>query len=233
MSKITNKTVKKEALKELKKNAQPRRKLTEIREENLQQIIAAAEDIFAERGFKGATVAAIAEAVNLPKANILYYFKTKEGLYRGVINRLLSIWIENMNDMTVDMHPRDALRNYISTKVHQSRKNPNASRIFAADILHGAHYLRAPLEAELKDQYDRTCTVFRSWMEKKWIDQINPEHLMFMLWSTTQAYADHALQMSILMKKDQLNDNDFEQGIELLTQVILKGCGVEEWVLSS
>tara|TARA_R110001583_G_scaffold24983_2_gene90887 strand:- start:3280 stop:3966 length:687 start_codon:yes stop_codon:yes gene_type:complete len=228
MSKIANKAVKKESLKVVKKNAQPRRKLTEIREDNLQQILEAAENTFAERGFRGTTVAAIAEAVNLPKANILYYFKTKEGLYKGVINRLLSIWIESMNDMNGDIHPRDALRSYIYTKVHQSRKNPNASRIFAADILHGAHYLRAPLEAELKDQYDRTCDVFRSWMDKKWIDQVNPEHLMFMLWSTTQAYADHALQMSILMKKNQLNDNDFEQGIELLTQVILKGCGVKE-----
>ena len=37
--------------------------------------------------------------------------------------------------------------------------------------------------------------------------------------------------MSILMKKDQLNDNDFEQGIELLTEVILTGCGVKGRVL--
>ena len=183
--------------------------------------------MFAERGFRGTTVASIAEAVGLPKANVLYYFKTKEGLYKAVINRLLTIWMENMNEMTADMHPKDALRSYISTKVHQARENPNASRIFAADILHGAHYLRAPLEAELKDQFDRTCDVFRGWMDKKWINPANPEHLMFMLWSTTQAYADHGLQMGILMKKDQLNDNDFEQGIELLTEVILTGCGVE------
>ncbi|TEW47131.1 TetR family transcriptional regulator [Psychromonas sp. RZ5] len=210
-----------------KESEQPRRKLTEIREDNLQQILDAAEDMFAEQGFRGTTVASIAEAVGLPKANVLYYFKTKEGLYKAVINRLLTIWMENMNEMTADMHPKDALRSYISTKVNQARENPNASRIFAADILHGAHFLRAPLEAELKDQFDRTCDVFRSWMDKKWIDQANPEHLMFMLWSTTQAYADHGLQMGILMKKECLDDEDYAQGIELLTQIILKGCGVE------
>ena len=227
MSKFTNKVVEKEIKKTASDNSLPRRQLTEIREDNLQKILAVAEDIFAERGFRGTTVAAIAEAVCLPKANVLYYFKTKEGLYKGVINRLLNTWMENMDKMTADMHPRDALRTYISTKILQARENPNASRIFAADILHGAHYLRAPLEAELKDQFDSTCDVFRSWMDKKWINQVNPEHLMFMLWSTTQAYADHGLQMSILMKKDQLNDDDFEQGIALLTEVVLKGCGVE------
>lgn len=227
MSQSANKVIKKEVNKKTKKSQSLRRPLTEIREDNLHKILAIAEDIFAERGFRGTTVAAIAEAVCLPKANVLYYFKTKEGLYKGVINRLLNTWMENMDKMTVDMHPRDALPSYISTKILQARENPNASRIFAADILHGAHYLRAPLEAELKDQFDNTCDVFRGWMDKKWINQVNPEHLMFMLWSTTQAYADHGLQMSILMKKDQLNDNDFEQGIELLTEVILTGCGVK------
>jgi len=227
MPKIAKKVGPKENKKTAKENEQPRRKLTEIREDNLQQILDAAEDMFAERGFRGTTVASIAEAVGLPKANVLYYFKTKEGLYKAVINRLLTIWMENMNEMTADMHPKDALKSYISTKVHQARENPNASRIFAADILHGAHFLRAPLEAELKDQFDRTCDVFRSWMDKKWIDQANPEHLMFMLWSTTQAYADHGLQMGILMKKEGLDDEDYAQGIELLTQIILKGCGVE------
>ncbi|WP_208379530.1 TetR/AcrR family transcriptional regulator [Psychromonas algicola] len=227
MPKIAKKAAPKENKKIAKESEQPRRKLTEIREDNLQQILDAAEDMFAEQGFRGTTVASIAEAVGLPKANVLYYFKTKEGLYKAVINRLLTIWMENMNEMTADMHPKDALRSYISTKVNQARENPNASRIFAADILHGAHFLRAPLEAELKDQFDRTCDVFRSWMDKKWIDQANPEHLMFMLWSTTQAYADHGLQMGILMKKECLDDEDYAQGIELLTQIILKGCGVE------
>jgi len=217
----------KEVKKTIKKNVQTRRKLIDIRQDNLEQIIVAAENIFAERGYKGTTVEAIAEAVGLPKANVLYYFKTKEGLYKGVISRLLTIWMANMNQMTADMHPKEALRNYILIKMRQSRENPNASRIFAADILHGAHYLRAPLEGELKEQFNRTCDVFRSWIDKKWMNSVNPEHFMFMLWSTTQAYADHGLQISILMNKDKLDDDDFEQGIKFLTEMILKGCGVE------
>ena len=211
----------------IKNTTQTRRKLIDIRQENVEQILAAAENIFAERGYRGTTVAAIADAVGLPKANVLYYFKTKEGVYKGVINRLLTIWMANMNKMTADMHPKEALRNYIAIKMRQSRDNPNASRIFAADILHGANYLRAPLEGELKEQFNRTCDVFRSWIDKKWMNSVNPEHFMFMLWSTTQAYADHGLQISILINKDQLVESDFEEGVELLTEVILKGCGVD------
>jgi len=203
------------------------RKLNGSRENIEQQILAAAESIFAERGFRGATVAAVAEEAELPKANVLYYFKSKEGLYKAVMDRLLSMWMENMDEMTADMHPKDALPHYIANKITQSRERPNASRIFAADILHGANYLHAPLKGELKDQFDRTCEVFSQWMDKGWIDRLNPEHLMFMLWSTTQAYADHGLQMGILMRKEALDDDDYDQGIHLLTQVILKGCGIK------
>lgn len=210
----------------VKKTVKNRRKLVDIRNDNLQQILQVAEKIFAEQGYRGTTVSSIADEVGLPKANILYYFKTKEGIYKAVLNNLLVIWMQNMNEMTEDTHPKYALRNYIANKLRQSKEHPNASRIFAAEVLHGAHYLRQPLKEELKDQFDQTCRVFTSWIDKKWMDPVNPEHLLFMLWSSTQAYADHALQISILMNKEGLDDNDFENAIELLSAVILKGCGV-------
>lgn len=202
-------------------------KITKARRGNLQQILSAAEDMFAKNGYKGTTVSSIAKAVGLPKANVLYYFKSKEKLYQEVMNQLLSLWMQHMNEITADSHPKDALPKYINNKIQQSQTHPNASRIFAAEVLHGAHFLRASLQAELRDQFEQTCQVFQAWIDKKWIDPINPEHLLFMLWSSTQAYADHGLQISILMKKEQLTEADFEQGIQAITQVILKGCGVQ------
>jgi len=204
------------------------RKPTAKRQDNLQHILKVAEKIFSERGYRGATISGIAAEAGLPKANVLYYFKSKEALYKGVLNRLYITWNSQMSEMSADSHPSDALRNYIIKKVQQSKKNPNISRIFAAEILHGGVHLKEALKGELKSQFDETCQVFHCWIEKKWMDPVNPEHLIFMLWSTTQAYADHSLQMSILLEKSQLKPKDFEQGIELLTQVILKGCGVRE-----
>ena len=89
----------------IKKSIKSRGSLADIRKDNLQQILTSAEQVFAERGYRGTTVAAIAEAVGLPKANILYYFKTKEGLYKAVINQLLKLWMNHMNEMSADSHP--------------------------------------------------------------------------------------------------------------------------------
>lgn len=203
-----------------------RRPLTEIRQDNIDQIVKAAERQFAEKGFSGTTVSAIAEAAGLPKPNVLYYFKSKEGLYRAVLQRILKLWMQAMQDLHPEDHPREALRAYIVRKVRQSRDYPEASKIFAAEILHGAPYIREELETALKQQFDDTVSVFRAWIACGWMDPVSPEHLLFNIWATTQAYADYALQMQLMLEHEELLDDDFDKAIELLTRLVLKGCGV-------
>jgi len=203
-----------------------RRKMSDIRQDNLQQILLAAENLFAERGYSSTTISSIASQAGLPKANVLYYFKTKETLYKEVLTRLLGIWMQHMDDMTAEQHPNEALPRYILQKMKQSKKHPNASRIFAAEILHGAPYLREQLKTDLKEQFVKTCQVFHDWIAKKWMDPIRPEHLLFLIWSSTQAYSDYAVQSSLLMDKEALEDDDFEAGLDLISRLILKGCGI-------
>src|SRR5260370_24993000 len=52
-----------------------------IRQANVARILDAAERVFAESGFAGATMAQIAAASGLPKANLHYYFGTTDALY--------------------------------------------------------------------------------------------------------------------------------------------------------
>ena len=52
--------------------------LSSIRRASRQRILAATEKVFARHGFDGATMAQLAAAAGLPKANLHYYFGTKE-----------------------------------------------------------------------------------------------------------------------------------------------------------
>jgi TetR/AcrR family transcriptional regulator len=54
------------------------------------RIVATAEDIFAERGLAGARMDEIARAAKVNKALLYYYFRSKEELYRFVLEALLS-----------------------------------------------------------------------------------------------------------------------------------------------
>ena len=71
-----------------------------IRRRNRARILAAAEALFAVRGYSGATMAAIAARAGLPKANLHYYFGTKQALYRAVIDTIMELWLEAFGEIT-------------------------------------------------------------------------------------------------------------------------------------
>lgn len=52
-------------------------------------IIAAATELFADRGFGGASVQDIADAAGTHKTTVLYHFATKEALYEAVLDEAL------------------------------------------------------------------------------------------------------------------------------------------------
>ncbi len=54
-------------------------------EERRRQIVEAAAELFARKGFRGTTTREIAEAVGLSEAMIFKYFPTKEELYSAII----------------------------------------------------------------------------------------------------------------------------------------------------
>ena len=62
-----------------------------------QQMLAAAERAFAERGFHNASVDAIAEAAGISKPMVYAYFDSKEGLYRACMQRARARLFEAIN----------------------------------------------------------------------------------------------------------------------------------------
>ena len=52
-------------------------------------ILEKATELFAERGFTGASLQDIADAADTRKANVLYHFETKEALYATVLDEAL------------------------------------------------------------------------------------------------------------------------------------------------
>ncbi|MBL4906386.1 MAG: TetR family transcriptional regulator C-terminal domain-containing protein [Sneathiella sp.] len=109
-----------------------------IRQENEKRILKAAEKIFAENGFRGATTAAIAEEAGLPKANIHYYFGTKSKLYRTVVDDIVELWLSSFREITAEDDPASTLTDYIRAKMELSKNRPEASRVFANELIRGA-----------------------------------------------------------------------------------------------
>src|SRR3954467_2524389 len=80
-------------------------------EANRASIVAAAIDEFASRGFKGASMDAIAARTDTTRALINYYFSGKEKLYITVLEQLYSEIREIEGGLDLDhLAPVEALR---------------------------------------------------------------------------------------------------------------------------
>ncbi len=62
----------------------------EIARPRKEEILDVATDLFAERGYEGASMNDVAERVGMRKASLFYHFATKDALYEAVLDRLVA-----------------------------------------------------------------------------------------------------------------------------------------------
>jgi len=197
-----------------------------IRQKNKALIFHAAKEEFVTYGFKGASIKRIAERANIARANIHYYFKDKTDLYQQLLSNIIEVWNTDYDTLNAEHDPKIALSAYIRAKVMHSKNDPYSSRIFASELIHGAPVLNDYLNSEFKAWLQSKVAVINTWIEKGLIDAVNPHHLLFLIWSSTQHYADFNVQVLAALDKKAMDDDDFEEVVGSLTQIILKGCGV-------
>ncbi len=159
------------------------------------QILDAALDVFSRSGLQGARLEDIADKANISKANLFYYFTTKEAIYLAVLMRTLDEWLTPLRDFTVEGDPVEEIIRYITDKMEHSRTAPAASRLLCMEMLAGAPLLGDMLRGPLKKLVDEKTAVIREWARSGRIANIDPHHLLFMIWATTQHYADFCVQI--------------------------------------
>ena len=202
-------------------------KTGKIRERNSENILAAAEQEFVLHGFKGTSMQAIADRAGVPKANIHYYFKNKANLYRTLLESILGMWNEVLADMSPESDPAFILERFIRTKVALAFNKPNSSKIFAMEIIQGAPYLKDYISVDMRQWVKEKASVIHSWIEQGKMRPIDPQHLIFMIWSTTQHYADFETQVLEITNKRQYAPEDIDHITGFLLDIILTGCGLE------
>lgn len=197
-----------------------------IRQKNEEAILAAAEEEFARHGFKGTSMNTIAQRVGLPKANLHYYFSNKLGLYVAVLSNILELWDSTFNHLTVDDDPAIALATYIRAKMEFSRRYPQASRVFAMEIISGGECLSEHFSQDYRTWFSGRAAVFQAWINAGKMDAVDPVNLIFLIWSSTQHYADFATQIGFVTGRKRLSKQDFSAASDNLIRIILKGCGL-------
>lgn len=93
-----------------------------------------AEALFAERGFYGTSIAAIAGELGLTKQALLHHFGSKEKLYGAVLARISETFAFEA-DRSNSKDPEQALIDYLTTLYAQLNRNTTTTRILMRELL--------------------------------------------------------------------------------------------------
>ncbi len=198
-----------------------------VRAGNERAILAAAEEVFAEAGYGGATTAAIAARAGVAKANLHYYFATKDVLYRAVIEQVLTAWLDAAASFDIADNPAEALALYIGAKMDLARTMPLGSRIWASEIMRGAPVIQDFLETTLAQWIESRGRVIRRWIADGKIRSVEPKYLFYMIWATTQHYANAAHEIAALENRQPLDDYKFDAAKKQVIETIVLGLGAK------
>jgi TetR/AcrR family transcriptional regulator len=118
------------------------------------RVLDAAERVFAERGFAGATTREIALAAGVQKRMLFYYFSSKDDLYRAVLERIITELVGIHEQFHGDPGPiglaevTDGLTAFAAGKL-------DAVRILLREIMDAGPHLRALADEHLRALFTR------------------------------------------------------------------------------
>lgn len=199
-------------------DAKPR---TRIQEKNRAAILDAALEVFSQHGFRGTTLDQIAQSAGLSKPNVLYYFPSKEAIHQALLSGLLDDWLEPLRDLGPTLaegrEPVDEIVAYVLRKLNMSREMPRESRLFANEIIQGAPRMSAAITGGLRSLVEQKAEMIRGWIAEGRLTPIDPVHLIFSIWATTQHYADFDVQVRGILRPE--DDEHYDDAAVFLTQL--------------
>lgn len=172
---------------------------TRIQRANEAKILEAALAVFSAEGFRAATLDGIAAEAGMSKQNLLYYFPSKDEVYRRVLDRTLETWLEPLRALRADGDPVTELRAYVLRKLEMARDFPRESRLYANEILRGGALVHDIMAGPLRALVNEKAEAIRGWVRAGRLAPVDPHHLIFAIWATTQHYADFDAQIRAVL----------------------------------
>lgn len=100
------------------------------------QILDAAERLFARQGFSRTTIKQIGREAGVNSALLYYYFGDKERLYHAVLERLVTGLIKRtLSRLGADAPPAIRIRGFIEAQVETFIANPQLPKLFMREML--------------------------------------------------------------------------------------------------
>lgn len=184
-----------------------------------EHIIDIARGIFGKFGFKKTTVDDIAHDLGKGKSSIYYYFKSKEEIYKEVINREAEALRSEIYKKVINTEddPKEKLRNYVLTRMRFLHELANFNEALKNDYLKNFAFLEKIREKYDKEEHGIIQNILQEGMNKN-IFRLKEAEFAAMAFVT----AMKGLEVGLFIKKEYSLEN-LEQRLDEMLEIIFYG----------
>jgi len=146
------------------------RKLSRREREKLtqrQEILAAALDLFAKKGYGNVSMQEIAENAEFAIGTLYKFFRSKEDLYRALVLEQTDEFHNGIESAFASSDDEvEQLRNYLKFKGDAFRANIAMIRLYFSEIQGSCHNVLAGLDQEMQSRHEETLRKLAAIFEK-------------------------------------------------------------------
>ncbi len=195
-----------------------RRKRGEVR----QKILDSATELFARKGYEGASTREIAEAAGVAVPNIYYYYKDKQGLYQATLTEsavgLLEL-LKKVDDPSASL--RDRFLALAKAKIKLAKKKNTAIELFTREWLDsGSPGLPPKLKSAMSQSIKFMEQMIAQAVQRGEIRPINPKLAVWYMFSL--AFLQGSKFITKYLKTKELTDDEIEEYVDLIIKGLEK-----------
>jgi AcrR family transcriptional regulator len=102
-----------------------------------ERVLDVAENLFAEKGFRAASLGAVAQGVGIRSPSLYNHFRNKEALYEAVLDRLLDRFNRPLRELQQGPITRQRILAWQESLIRMHVANPNLARLLQHEALCG------------------------------------------------------------------------------------------------
>jgi TetR/AcrR family transcriptional regulator len=186
------------------------------------RILSAAEKVFAERGYAGATTREIAERAGIGKRMLFYYFPTKETVYRAVLERIIAGLVGIYQDTRGEPGPI-GLADAIEAITHFTAQNLPAMKVWLREIIDDGPHLADLTQRYMAPLYEQAGTGVARNMASGVFRHGDPMHALVNVGGVTIFYFLIAPMLRLVWDRDPLSPDVVAERARAARDCLLNG----------
>jgi len=190
-----------------------------------EEILSAAEAVFAEKGFDGARIKSSARRVGVTHAVVHYHFHTKRDLYRAVVDRMVAELVELATGIAPEpLAPMPKLERFFYGFFDFAVRHPHFARLANLETGHGDHaYFLALVHEHLAPQYNKARGFVMAGVQAGLFRPVDPEILLTAIYGMIVSYlSDNAFIEAMVGEEGLLEGAMLDRRRDELMKMILR-----------